>query len=181
MAVREHGVRIRCYGCRGDTDGGGWIFALHSERPRSAPLRQNYDGRKMCFFLSVFLNIKFTLLLTFLRDQFRSTSVFTFQVGKTYGIMNVGHLAMRFLRIEKFIPFWGEELTSETTPFEVRIFGGFGYYTVSFTFLVFCRGAYSREKSAANSGKNHFQFLCSTYVEFHAELKNYPPFLFLGF
>ena len=26
---------------------------------------------------------------------------------------------MRFLRIEKFIPFWGEELTSETTPFEV--------------------------------------------------------------
>ena len=43
----------------------------------------------------------------------------SFQVGKTYGIMNVGHLAMRFLRIEKFIPFWGEELTSETTPFEV--------------------------------------------------------------
>ncbi len=26
---------------------------------------------------------------------------------------------MRFLRIEKFIPFWGEELTAETTPFEV--------------------------------------------------------------
>ena len=43
--------------------------------------------------------------------------------------MNVGHLAMRFLRIEKFIPFWGEELTSETTPFEVGIFGGFGYYS----------------------------------------------------
>ena len=27
---------------------------------------------------------------------------------------------MRFLRIEKFIPFWGEELTSETTPNEVN-------------------------------------------------------------
>jgi pyruvate dehydrogenase phosphatase regulatory subunit len=26
---------------------------------------------------------------------------------------------MRFLRIEKFIPFWGEELTSVTTPIEV--------------------------------------------------------------
>ena len=37
--------------------------------------------------------------------------------------MNVGHLAMRFLRIEKFIPFWGEELTSETTPFEVGFWG----------------------------------------------------------
>ena len=27
---------------------------------------------------------------------------------------------MRFLRIEKMIPFWGEELTSETTPNEVN-------------------------------------------------------------
>ena len=27
---------------------------------------------------------------------------------------------MRFLRIEKFIPFWGEELTAETTPNEVN-------------------------------------------------------------
>ena len=33
---------------------------------------------------------------------------------------NVGQLAMRFLRIEKFIPFWGEELTAETTPNEVN-------------------------------------------------------------
>ena len=39
-------------------------------------------------------------------------------VGRDYGIRNVGHLAMRFLRIEKFIPFWGEELTSESTPIE---------------------------------------------------------------
>lgn len=41
-------------------------------------------------------------------------------VGQDYGIRNVGHLAMRFLRIEKMIPFWGEELTSETTPNEVN-------------------------------------------------------------
>lgn len=27
---------------------------------------------------------------------------------------------MRFLRIEKFIPFWGEELNAETTPNEVN-------------------------------------------------------------
>merc|ERR1712203_968019 len=40
--------------------------------------------------------------------------------GRDYGIRNVGHLAMRFLRIEKFIPFWAEELTSETTPNEVN-------------------------------------------------------------
>jgi len=42
------------------------------------------------------------------------------KVGRDYGVRNVGHLAMRFLRIEKFIPFWSEELTSETTPFEVN-------------------------------------------------------------
>ncbi|XP_040573637.1 pyruvate dehydrogenase phosphatase regulatory subunit, mitochondrial [Lepeophtheirus salmonis] len=45
------------------------------------------------------------------------------RVGQDYGIRNVGHLATRFLRIEKFIPFWGEELTAETTPLEVnRVF-----------------------------------------------------------
>lgn len=42
------------------------------------------------------------------------------KVGRDYGIRNVGHLAMRFLRIEKFIPFWAEELTSETNPIEVN-------------------------------------------------------------
>ena len=42
------------------------------------------------------------------------------KVGRDYGIKNVGQLAMRFLRIEKFIPFWAEELTSETTPNEVN-------------------------------------------------------------
>jgi len=39
--------------------------------------------------------------------------------GKDYGIRNVGYYALRFLRIEKFIPFWAEELDSHTTPFEV--------------------------------------------------------------
>jgi len=42
------------------------------------------------------------------------------KVGRDYGIRNVGHMAMRFLRIEKFIPFWAEELTSITTPNEVN-------------------------------------------------------------
>ena len=42
------------------------------------------------------------------------------KIGRDYGIRNVGHLAMRMLRIEKFIPFWAEELTSETNPIEVN-------------------------------------------------------------
>ena len=37
-----------------------------------------------------------------------------------YGIKNVGHFALRCLRIEKFIPFWGEEITGDTTPNEVN-------------------------------------------------------------
>jgi len=41
------------------------------------------------------------------------------KVGRDYGIRNVGQLAMRFLRVEKFIPFWALELTSDTTPNEV--------------------------------------------------------------
>ncbi|UYV82639.1 dehydrogenase, partial [Cordylochernes scorpioides] len=40
-------------------------------------------------------------------------------VGQDYGIRNVGYYALRFLRIEKFIPFYGEELDSTVTPFEV--------------------------------------------------------------
>lgn len=40
------------------------------------------------------------------------------KIGRDYGIRNVGHLAMRMARIEKFIPFWGEELTADTTPNE---------------------------------------------------------------
>ena len=42
------------------------------------------------------------------------------KVGRDYGIRNVGQLAMRFLRVEKFIPFWAEELDSVTTPNEVN-------------------------------------------------------------
>ena len=40
--------------------------------------------------------------------------------GLDYGIKNVGHFALRCLRIEKFIPFWGEEITGDTTPNEVN-------------------------------------------------------------
>lgn len=40
-------------------------------------------------------------------------------VGQDYGVKNVGYYALRFLRIEKFVPFWAEEIDSHTTPFEV--------------------------------------------------------------
>uniref|UniRef100_T1J478 Pyruvate dehydrogenase phosphatase regulatory subunit, mitochondrial n=1 Tax=Strigamia maritima TaxID=126957 RepID=T1J478_STRMM len=41
-------------------------------------------------------------------------------VGRDYGLRNVGYYAVRFLRIEKFIPFWGEEMDCITTPYEVN-------------------------------------------------------------
>lgn len=40
------------------------------------------------------------------------------QVGLDYGVRDVGTLTQRFMRIERFIPFWAEELSSFTTPFE---------------------------------------------------------------
>ena len=40
------------------------------------------------------------------------------QAGKDYGILDVGALTQRYMRIEKFIPFWAEDLNSNTTPFE---------------------------------------------------------------
>ncbi|XP_058445878.1 pyruvate dehydrogenase phosphatase regulatory subunit, mitochondrial-like isoform X1 [Malaya genurostris] len=43
-------------------------------------------------------------------------------VGRDYGARDVGILTQRFLRIDKFIPFWGDELTSKTTPFEAGVF-----------------------------------------------------------
>ncbi|KAK7062511.1 hypothetical protein SK128_002111 [Halocaridina rubra] len=41
------------------------------------------------------------------------------KIGHDYGIKNVGMYTMRSLRVEKFIPFWAEELDSSTTPYEV--------------------------------------------------------------
>ncbi|KAF2356784.1 FAD dependent oxidoreductase [Trinorchestia longiramus] len=41
------------------------------------------------------------------------------KVGHDFGIRNAGMLTMRFLRVEKFIPFWSEELDSTVTPYEV--------------------------------------------------------------
>jgi pyruvate dehydrogenase phosphatase regulatory subunit len=41
------------------------------------------------------------------------------KVGKDYGIKNAGYLTLRFLRLERFIPFWGEEIDSRTTPLEI--------------------------------------------------------------
>ncbi|ETN67554.1 nad dehydrogenase [Anopheles darlingi] len=43
-------------------------------------------------------------------------------VGRDYGVRDVGTLTQRFLRIDRFIPFWGDELTSMTTPFEAGVF-----------------------------------------------------------
>ncbi|XP_055609553.1 pyruvate dehydrogenase phosphatase regulatory subunit, mitochondrial-like isoform X2 [Uranotaenia lowii] len=43
-------------------------------------------------------------------------------VGRDYGVRDVGTLTQRFLRIDKFIPFWGDELTSMTTPLEAGVF-----------------------------------------------------------
>ena len=40
------------------------------------------------------------------------------KVGRDYGVRDVGTLTQRFMRIERFIPFWAEELTSFSTPFE---------------------------------------------------------------
>lgn len=42
-------------------------------------------------------------------------------VGRDYGVRDVGTLTQRFMRIDKFIPFWGDELTSMTTPFEAGV------------------------------------------------------------
>ncbi|PSN46364.1 hypothetical protein C0J52_12919 [Blattella germanica] len=40
------------------------------------------------------------------------------KIGRDYGARDVGCLTQRFMRIEKFIAFWAEELTSLTTPYE---------------------------------------------------------------
>lgn len=42
-------------------------------------------------------------------------------VGRDYGARDVGTLTQRFLRIDRFIPFWGDELTSMTTPLEAGV------------------------------------------------------------
>ncbi|XP_020711811.1 pyruvate dehydrogenase phosphatase regulatory subunit, mitochondrial-like isoform X2 [Athalia rosae] len=39
-------------------------------------------------------------------------------VGEDYGVRNVGVLTQRFMRIERFIPFWAEELSPYVTPYE---------------------------------------------------------------
>ena len=38
--------------------------------------------------------------------------------GKDYGIRNAGYYALRHLRIEKVIPYWGLDLDDKTTPLE---------------------------------------------------------------
>ncbi len=48
---------------------------------------------------------------------------FFLEVGYDYGIRDVGSLTQRYMRIEKFIPFWADDLNSNTTPFE----SGSGY------------------------------------------------------
>ena len=38
--------------------------------------------------------------------------------GKQFGISHCGYHAMHALRIEKFFAFWGQDLDSQTTPYE---------------------------------------------------------------
>lgn len=40
------------------------------------------------------------------------------RVGKDYGAKDLGTITQRFMRVERFIPFMGEELTSVVTPLE---------------------------------------------------------------
>ena len=47
------------------------------------------------------------------------TFPYILKAGHDFGIRNVGMLTMRSLRVEKFIPFWAEELDSTVTPYEV--------------------------------------------------------------
>lgn len=65
------------------------------------------------------------------------------QVGRDYGVRDVGTLTQRSMRIERFIPFWAEELSSVTTPFEasngysvrldkVNLFFESNNYTINF-------------------------------------------------
>ncbi|XP_001607504.2 pyruvate dehydrogenase phosphatase regulatory subunit, mitochondrial [Nasonia vitripennis] len=42
------------------------------------------------------------------------------EVGRDYGVHNVGVLTQRFMRLERFIPFWAEELTPFVTPYEAN-------------------------------------------------------------
>ena len=42
------------------------------------------------------------------------------RIGVNYGIRNVGQLVYKFLRIERFIPFWGDELNADSNPFETN-------------------------------------------------------------
>lgn len=43
------------------------------------------------------------------------------KVGIDYGAKDVGTLTQRFMRVERFIPFMGEELTSDVTPLEAGL------------------------------------------------------------
>ncbi|XP_022098124.1 pyruvate dehydrogenase phosphatase regulatory subunit, mitochondrial-like [Acanthaster planci] len=41
------------------------------------------------------------------------------EAGKDFGIRNAGYYALRWLRIEKFYFYWGEDFDSTSTPFEI--------------------------------------------------------------
>ena len=40
--------------------------------------------------------------------------------GKNYGVMNAGYYALRALRIEKMLAFWGQDLDKNTTPYGLK-------------------------------------------------------------
>ncbi|XP_071824604.1 pyruvate dehydrogenase phosphatase regulatory subunit, mitochondrial-like [Apostichopus japonicus] len=39
--------------------------------------------------------------------------------GRIYGIRDAGYNALRWLRLEKFYPYWGEDFVDDATPFEI--------------------------------------------------------------
>ena len=41
------------------------------------------------------------------------------EAGKDFGIRSAGYYALRWLRIEKFYFYWGEDFDSTATPFEI--------------------------------------------------------------
>ncbi|KAJ8041737.1 Pyruvate dehydrogenase phosphatase regulatory subunit, mitochondrial [Holothuria leucospilota] len=41
------------------------------------------------------------------------------EAGRIYGIRDAGYNALRWLRLEKFYPYWGEDFVDDATPFEI--------------------------------------------------------------
>ncbi|XP_075216546.1 pyruvate dehydrogenase phosphatase regulatory subunit, mitochondrial-like isoform X2 [Lycorma delicatula] len=89
--------------------------------PKDSPIVLN-DVTSMYTVINV-VGPKARLLMSELSNSDINLHSFTYKVGQDYGARDVGCLTQRFMRIEKFLPFWAEDLNSITTPFEA----GAGY------------------------------------------------------